>query len=340
MRPAIAKENLLQNREMPMRMLRLALPLVALAAGPAVAQDYPTRTITLIVPQTAGGNTDTLARIFAPAMSKILGQEIVIENKPGAGNVIGTQAVKEAPADGYTLGVGSNSSLTLAPLTKNDLPYDPIADFVGVYNFANVPNGLVVNAELGPKTLKELLDLANEKPGTLNYSSGGTGTTSHFAGAMFVSFGGVADKTTHIPYQGGAEASVAAASGEVQFYVGPLGGNMSGVIDAKKVIPLAVSGGKRVSTMPDVPTFEEAGMPEYTAVGFFGIIAKAGTPSEIVAKLNAAGDEAAKDPEVIKALANQGIEPVVNSPEEFTAQIKSDLDSYKKLVDDGVVKLQ
>ncbi len=323
-----------------MRRLGLFLPLLALAAGPAVAQDYPDRTITLIVPQTAGGNTDTLARIFAPAMSKILGKEIIIENRPGAGNVIGTQAVKDAPADGYTLGVGSNSSLTLAPITKPDLSYDPIKDFVGVYNFASVPNALVVNAELGPKTLKDVLALANEKPGTLNYSSGGTGTTSHFAGAMFVSFGGIADKTAHIPYQGGAEASVAAASGEVQFYVGPLGGNMSGVIDAKKVLPLAVSGGKRVSSMPDVPTFEEAGMPEYTAVGFFCIIAKAGTPPEIIAKLNAAGNEAAKDPDVIKALANQGIEPVTNTAEEFTAQIKSDLDTYKKLVDDGVVKLE
>ena len=323
-----------------MRKLAIVLPMLALAVGSASAQDYPNRAITLIVPQTAGGNTDTLARIFAPAMSKLLGQEIVVENRPGAGNIVGTQIVAESAPDGYTLGMGSNSSLTLAPLTKPDLAYDPIKGFDAVYNMANVSNGLVVNAELGPKTMADLIGLAKEKPGELNFSSGGTGTTSHFAGAMFVSFAGIADKTAHIPYQGGAEASVAAASGEVQFYCGPMGGNMSGVIDAGKVIPLAVSGAKRVATLPDVPTFAEAGMPEYTAVGFFGIIAPAGTPKEIIAKLNEAGNAAAKTPEVVKALAEQGIEPIENTPEEFAAQIKGDLESYGKLVKDGTVKLE
>jgi tripartite-type tricarboxylate transporter receptor subunit TctC len=323
-----------------MRKLALILPILSLAAGSAWAQDYPTRTITLIVPQTAGGNTDTLARIFAPALTKILGQEVIVENRPGAGNVIGTQAVAEAAPDGYTLGMGSNSSLTLAPLTKPDLAYDPIADFAAVYNMANVSNGLVVNAELGPKTMDELIAYAKEHPGELNYSSGGTGTTSHFAGAMFVSFAGIADITTHIPYQGGSQASVAAAAGEVQFYTGPFGGNMSGVIDAGKVIPLAVSGADRVSTIPDVPTFAEAGLPEYTAVGFFGIVAPAGTPPEVIAKLNEAGNAAAQTPEVIEALANQGIVAIQNTPEEFAAQIKGDLDSYRKLVEDGTVKLE
>jgi tripartite-type tricarboxylate transporter receptor subunit TctC len=319
--------------------LALMVPLLALAAGNASAQDYPTRPITFVVPQTAGGNTDTLTRIFAPAMAKILGQEIIVENRPGAGAVIGTQYVADSKPDGYTLCTGSNS-YTLAPLTQPDIKYDPIKSFEAVYNMANVPNALVVNAGLGPKTMKELIDLANAKPGELNFSSAGTGTTSHFAGAMFVGFAGIADKTTHIPYQGGAQASVAAASGEVQFYVGPLGGNMAGVIDAKKVIPLAVSGPKRVASLPDVPTFAEAGLPEYTAVGFFGLIAPAGTPKEIIAKLNAAGNEAAKTPEVAKALGQQGIEAAQNTPEEFAAQIKEDLESGQKLVKDGVVKLQ
>jgi len=323
-----------------MKRLAILVPVVALMAGTALAQDYPSRAITIVVPQTAGGNTDTLARIFAPALSKVLGQEVIIENRPGAGNVVGTQFVAESEPDGYTLGMGSNSSLTLAPLTKPDLAYDPIKDFDAVYNMANVSNGLVVNAELGPKSMEDLIALANEKPGELNFSSGGNGTTSHFAGAMFVAYAGIADKTAHIPYQGGSQASVAAASGEVQFYCGPLGGNMMGVIDAKKVIPLAVSGSKRVATLPDVPTFAEAGMPEYTAIGFFGLIAPAGTPKEIIAKLNEAGNAAAKDPDVVKALGEQGIEPIQNTPEEFAAQIKGDLDSYTKLVEDGVVKLE
>jgi len=321
------------------KLLTAALPALALMTGVAVAQDYPTRPITLIVPQTAGGTNDTVARIFAPAMGKILGKEVVIDNKPGGGNIIGTQLTAEAAPDGYTIGMASQSGLSLAPLTKPDLAYDPINDFTAIYNFANVSNALVVNADLGVKSIQELVALANEKPGELNYSSGGIGTSSHFAGALFVALTGIADKTVHVPYQGGSQASVAAAAGEVQFYVGPTGGNMTGVIEAKKVIPLAVSGDKRLASMPDVPTFAEAGLPEYTAVGWYGIMAPAGTPKEIVDKLNAAAIEASKTPEVIAALKAQGIEPIENTPEEFAKIIKDDVEGSKKLVDDGVVVL-
>jgi tripartite-type tricarboxylate transporter receptor subunit TctC len=311
----------------------------ALLSGAAVAQDYPTRTITFIVPQAPGGNTDTLARIFAPAMAKILGKEIVVENRPGAGHAIGLQIVKESAPDGYTLGLGAQSGLTLAPLTKSDLAYDPIADFAPIYNFANTPNALVVNAELGPKTIAELVALAKEKPGELNYSSAGVGTASHLAGALFVALAGIADKVAHIPYQGGSEASVAASAGEVQFYAGPTGGSLTGLIDAGKLVALAVSGGKRLESMPDVPTFAEAGLPDYTAVGYFGLVAPAGTPQEIIDKLNAAGNEASRSPEVVAALKAQGIDPIENTPEEFAATIKADIENATKLVKDGSIVL-
>jgi tripartite-type tricarboxylate transporter receptor subunit TctC len=323
-----------------MKKLALVLPILALTAGSGWAQDYPTREITLIVPQTPGGTTDTLARIFATAMSKELGQEMIVENRPGAGNTIGMTLVAEAEPDGYTLGVGSQSSMAIAPLTQKDLAYDPVKSFEPVFNFADVAMGLVVNKDLGPTTIEELVALAEQKPGELNYSSGGTGTTSHFAGAMFVSYAGIADKTVHIPYQGGSQASVAAAAGETQFYAGPLAGNMMGVIDGGKVIPLAVSGKKRVEKLPDVPTFSEAGVAEYKMVGWFGIVAPAGTPPEIIEKLNAAGNAAAQTPEVIEALASQGIEPVLNTPQEFEDEISSDIVAFKKLVDDGVVVLE
>jgi tripartite-type tricarboxylate transporter receptor subunit TctC len=318
----------------------LALTLMIIVSGSAWAQGYPDRPITLIVPTSAGGTTDTMARIFAPPMSKILGQEIVVENLPGAGNVIGTKAVADAKPDGYTIGMGANSGLAISPLTNPDLGYDPITSFVPVHYFANVVNGLVVNAGLGPKTMDELIAYAKAHPGELNYSSGGTGTTSHFAGAMFAGFAGISDVTEHIPYQGGSQASVAAAAGEVQFYVGPLAGNLMGVVDSKKVIPLAVSGKKRISVLPDVQTFAEAGMPEYTAVGFFGLIAPAGTPQDIVTKLNDAGNEAAKLPEVLDALKAQGIEPVDATPVDYGAQIKDELEKNRKLIEDGVVTLQ
>jgi tripartite-type tricarboxylate transporter receptor subunit TctC len=311
-----------------------------LLAGPAWAQDYPIRPITWIVGQTPGGTTDTVARIFAAAMSKELGQEIVVENRPGAGSTVGMQAVAEAKPDGYTLAVPSQSAFAISPLVIPSVAYDPLEDFEAVYNFAAVPLGLVVNAELGPKTLEELVALAKERPGELNYSSGGTGTGSHFAGASFVTYAGIADDVVHIPYQGGSQASVAAASGETQFYVGPLAGNMMGVIDAKEVIPLAVSGTKRVAALPDVPTFAEAGLPEYKLVSWYGLAAPAGTPKEIIDKLNATANAVARTPEVIKALAAQGIEPIQNTPEEFAAQIKDDVANFKKLVDDGVVKLE
>ena len=323
-----------------MKKLAFVLPILALATGSAWAQDYPTRTITLVVPQTAGGTTDTLARIFATAMSKELGQEIIIENRPGAGNTIGMAAVAEAEPDGYFLGVGSQSSQAIAPLTQKDLSYDPIESFAPVFNFADVSMGLIAGNDLGVSTVEELVALAKEKPGELNYSSGGTGTTSHFAGAMFVAYAGIAGDTVHIPYQGGSQASVAVASGETQFYVGPLAGNMMGVIDAKKAVPLAVSGKKRVEKLPDVPTFPEAGVPEYKMVGWFGMVAPAGTPKEIIDKLNAAGNAAAQTPEVIEALAAQGIEPVLNTPEEFAEEIKSDVNAFAKLVADGVVVLE
>jgi tripartite-type tricarboxylate transporter receptor subunit TctC len=323
-----------------MKNLAFVLPIVALGASSAMAQDYPTQTITLVVPQTAGGTTDTLARIFAPAMSKELGQEIIIENRPGAGNTIGMAAVAEAKPDGYFLGVGSQSSLAIAPLTQKDLSYDPIKNFDPVYNFADVAMGLIAGKDLGVTSVEELAALAKKKPGELNYSSGGTGTTSHFAGAMFVSYAGIAGDTVHIPYQGGSQASVAVASGETQFYVGPLAGNMMGVIDADKAVPLAVSGKTRVEKLPDVPTFPEAGVADYKMVGWFGIVAPAGTPKEIIDKLNAAGNAAAKTQEVIDALAAQGIEPVQNTPAEFAEEINGDISAFAKLVADGVVVLE
>lgn len=322
------------------RMFSLALSLVMSLTGAAWAQDYPDRTITWIVPQNPGGTTDTLARIFATAMAKELGREIVVENRAGAGSSIGLRAVAEADPDGYFLGVAPQSGLTIAPLTIPDVGFDPEESFDPVFNFANVPIGLVVNAELGPKTVAELVALAKEKSGELNYSSGGTGTGSHFAGAMFVTLAGIGGDTVHIPYQGGGQASVAAAAGETQFYAGPLAGNMMGVIEGKKVVPVAVSGGKRVAALPDLPTFAEAGLPDYTMVSWYGLVAPAGTPQEVIDKLNAAGNAAARTPEVIEALASQGIEAIQNTPDEFAAQIASDAKAFRKLVDDGVVVIE
>jgi tripartite-type tricarboxylate transporter receptor subunit TctC len=322
-----------------LRKLSLALAALALLAGPACAQEYPDRPITMIVPTAPGGTTEMLGRILAAPMGEILGQEVVVENRSGSANVKGTQFVAEAEPDGYTLGL-INSGLIIAPLVRSDVRYDPMEDFEPVDYIGNVDNALVVNAELGPKTVAELIALANEKPGTLKYSSGGTGTTSHFAGAMFVSLAGIADKTVHAPYQGGGQASEAAASGAVQFYVGPLGENLMGAIQSGKVIPLAVGSKARDPALPDVPTFAEAGITGYTAVGLFGIIAAKGTPKDVVDKVHAAAAEAAKMPDVREALIAQGIRPVDAAPEDFGNQIEVDLEDYRKLLTDGVVQVE
>lgn len=322
-------------------MIGLALGATALMMGAASAQDYPDRAITLIVPQTPGGATDTLSRIFATAMSKELGQEIVVENRPGAGNTIGMTAVAEAEPDGYTLGVGSQSSLAIAPLRYADLAYDPINSFVPVYNFADVPNTLMVWAELGPKTVDELVAYANENPGELNFASGGTGSTSHFATAQFASMAGISDKAEHIPYQGGGKAAGGLASGESHFLVGPFSSTaMFGQIQAGKLIAVAIAGDKRVDKLPDTPTFAEAGMPEFNNIGWYGMVAPAGTPPEVVARLNEAGNAAAKSAEVVEALGNMGLTPVTITPEEFAEQIKQNHDDFAKLVEDGAVSLE
>jgi tripartite-type tricarboxylate transporter receptor subunit TctC len=313
-----------------------------LAAGMAWAQDnYPDRTITLIVPQTPGGATDTVSRILAEAMAKELGQEIVVENRPGAGNTIGTQLVLESDPDGYTLGVGSQSSLPIAPLTRPGLPYDPINDVVAVYNFANIPNALLSCKELGFETMDDLIAYANENPGKLNFASGGVGTTSHFATAMFNAYAGIADKVVHIPYQGGGQAAGGLASCESHYIVGPFASSaMYGQIEAGKLTPLAVSGDKRIDKLGDTPTFAEAGMPQYDNVGWYGMIAPKGTAPEIVAKLNAAGNAAADTAPVMEAFGNMGIDPVKVTPEAFATQIKNNVESFKKLVDDGAVVIE
>lgn len=321
--------------------LLLIAGLVAAAAvtAPAMAQDYPDRTITFVVPQAPGGTTDTIARIFAPAMEKILGQPIVVENRAGAGSTTGIEYVSKAKPDGYTLGVAAQASMTTSPLTIPNVGFDPLKDFAPVYNFASVPVALIVNVELGPKTLKELVDYAKANPGKLNYSSAGSGTGSHFFGASFGGIAGIDKDVVHIPYQGGGQAATAVAAGESQFYVGPLGGNMIGVIDAGKVIALAVSGDKRVQKLPDVQTFTEAGLPEYSMISWYGLIAPAGTPDEIVDKLNKVANEAAKTPEAATALEGQGVAAAENSPADFKAQIEKDYAAAKKIVDAGLFKV-
>ena len=311
---------------------------LALHAPAALAQSYPDRPIRMISPNPAGGANDTIVRIIAAKMSPLLGGSFIIDNRGGAGGKIGAEAVARAAPDGYTLLAGSVSTHSFAPLVPPKPGYDPIKDFEPISLFALVQNVLVATPSLPAASVAELVALAKAQPGKLNYASGGPGSTSHFAVAMFVALAGIQNDTVHVPYKGGAPAMTATIANDTQFYFGPMAG-MVPFIEAGSVKALAVSGEARSPTLPQVPTMTEAGMPKYKAIGWFGLLAPAGTPAAIVAKLSDAVAEAVKSPEVITGLRVQGIEPASSRPAAFAAFVREQLELHKKLAEDVDLKL-
>jgi tripartite-type tricarboxylate transporter receptor subunit TctC len=263
---------------------------------------------------------------------------LVIDNRGGAGGKIGAEAVARATPDGYTLLAGSVSTHSFAPVVTPRLGYDPIKDFEPISLLALVQNVLVVSPALPVANIAELVALAKAHPGKLNYASGGPGSTSHFAVAMFVALAGIQNDTVHVPYKGGAPALAATMANETQFYFGPIAG-MVPFIEAGSVKALALSGEARSPSLPDVPTMREAGLPKYKAVGWFGLMAPAATPAAIVAHLSAAVAEAANNPDVVAGLRVQGIEPASSTPAEFAAFIREQLELHKRLVEEVDLKL-
>jgi tripartite-type tricarboxylate transporter receptor subunit TctC len=304
---------------------------IVLATQPAFAQDYPTKPIRLVSPNPPGGANDTLSRIMAAKMAGILGAKFIIDNRGGAGGQIGGELVARAVPDGHTLLMGSVSTHSFAPITSPKIPYDPIKDFAPISLFAIVQNVLVVNPSLPVNTVQELVALARKAPGTLKYASGGVGSTSHFAVAMFVSVAGISAQTLHLPYKGGAPAMVATMGNETQFYLGPIPG-MVPLIQAGKVRAIAITGDKRSSSLPDVPTLAEIGLAGAESSGWFGPLAPAGTPAPIIDRLHQAVIQTTKDPDVLKGLDGQGVEPATNSPAEFARYIEDTLERYRKVV--------
>jgi tripartite-type tricarboxylate transporter receptor subunit TctC len=321
-----------------MRAAAVLLFAFALLAQPANSEPYPDHPIRLISPNPAGGANDTIVRIIAAKMSTVLGTSIVIDNRGGAGGKIGAEAVARAVPDGYTLLAGSVSTHSFAPVVTPKLSYDPITDFAPISLLALVQNVLVVSSALPAASVSELIALAKARPGKLNYASGGPGSTSHFAVAMFVALAGIQNDTVHVPYKGGAPAMAATMANEAQFYFGPIAG-MVPFIESGSVKALAVSGDARSPSLPDVPTMAEAGQPKYKAVGWFGLMAPAGTPATIVTTLSSAVAESAKSPEVVTGFHVQGIEPASDTPQQFAAFIREQLELHKKLVADVDLKL-
>jgi len=321
------------------RLLGAALGGFVLLAPAAQAQGYPERVIHVISPNPPGGANDTILRVVAARMAPVLGGAIVIDNRGGGAGRIGAEAVARAAPDGYTLLAGSVSTHSFAPITTPKLPYDPIKDFTPISLFALVQNVLVVPPKSPAADVSALVALAKAHPGRLNYASGGPGSTSHFAVAMFVALAGIAKDTVHVPYKGGNPAMMATMADEAQFYFGPIAG-MVPFIEAGSVRALAISGDERSPSLPEVPTMREAGFPEYKAVSWFGLLAPAGTPLAVIEKLSAAVAKAVDDPGVTGALRDQGIVPRSSRPAQFAAFIAEQLELHRRLADEAGLKFE
>jgi tripartite-type tricarboxylate transporter receptor subunit TctC len=304
----------------------LAAAFVLCAAG-ASAQDYPSRPITLIVPYAAGGGNDVMARVVAEKMSKSLGQQIVIENKGGAGGSIATRQIAKAAPDGYTLGLGGTGTHAINPTLYPNVGYDPRKDFAPVGLIATSALVVLVNNAVPAKTIPELIALAKGK--SLTYASAGVGSGIHLGAELFATLADV--KLTHIPYKGSSPALTDLVGGHVAIYFSSLPPAISLVRDGK-VRALAVTGPKRSANFPDLPTVAEVALPGYEAVLHYGIVAPAGTPRAIVGKLNAALNAALAEPDVREKILADGAEPLGGTPEDYAADIDREETKWSKVV--------
>lgn len=311
---------------------------MSVAGAHAQTAGYPDRPIRLISPNPAGGANDTIGRIVASKLSEILGQQLVIDNRGGAGGTIGGELAARATPDGYTLLAASVSTHSFAPIIHPKLGYDPVKDFAPISNFAIAQNLLVVHPQVKAANIKELVALAKGKPGSLNYASGGTGSTSHFAVALFVSLAGIAKDTVHVPYKGGAPSITATMANETQFYFGPMAGGLVPHVKSGRLRALAVGGTSRSPALPEVPTATESGLPAYKNYGWFGLMAPAKTPRPIIDKLNQAVAKATSSPDVKQKFVDIGVDPAHTTPEELGKFVYEQLVLHKKVVQELGIK--
>lgn len=317
---------------MARRRILLGLATVALiaAALPANAQStYPTRPVSLIVPFPAGGSTDLVARVVAEKMSGLLGQQIVVDNRGGAGGNVGTAAAAKAEPDGYTLLMGTVATHAINSALYKKMPYDPVKDFAPVSLLVVVPNVLVVNPDFPAQNVQELIALAKEKPGELSYASSGNGTPLHLSGELFKTMAGV--DIVHVPYKGAGPALVDVMGGHVPIMFDNLPSSTEH-IKAGKLRGLAVTTAERSPSMPDLPTIAESGLPGYETYTWNALFVPAGTPPDVVAKLNEAAVAAVSDPEIKAKLESMGATIVGSTPEQLAAHVQAELDKWGPVV--------
>ncbi len=300
----------------------LALPAVA------AAQAYPSKPVKIIVAFTAGGTTDIMARSLAQRLSDRYKQPFVIENKPGAGGNIGTEAAVRSPPDGYTLIVNSVGPMAVNPTLYKSLPYDPLTELVPIAQISDVPNVLVVHPALGIKSVAQLVAYGKANPGKLNYSSTGIGTSSHLSGYMLAARGGF--EATHVPYKG-AEAVKDLLAGRIQFMFATIPSVIQ-QIKAGNLVAIAVTSKDRSRSMPDVPTVAESGFPGFEAGSWFGLFAPRGTPQPIIAELNRATNEFIAERNVQARMIEEGADPAGGTPEQFGAFVRREFEKWRTVV--------
>ncbi|HTQ73652.1 MAG TPA: tripartite tricarboxylate transporter substrate binding protein [Burkholderiales bacterium] len=316
---------------------RYALLVAALLLEPAFAQLYPSKPIRLIVPFAAGGGNDNVARLVGRRLGETLGQPVVVDNRPGAGGVLGAELAAKAPPDGYTLFLGGVGSHAINPNLIENLPYDPIRDFAPVELLAQAPLVLVVHPSVPARDVAELVAYARRNPGKLNFASNGNGSSSQLAAVMFESMAGI--EMVHVPYKGLSPALTDLLSGQVQLMFSSVVAIVPHV-KAGKVRGLATTGAKRLALLPGLPTIAESGFPGYEASSWYGILAPAGTPRDIVTKLNAELSKALEQPEVRNSLLAEGAEPAGGTPEQFAAHIRAEKERLGKIIRDAKIRLQ
>ena len=297
------------------------LAIIALCAAKAFGQDYPIKPVRLIIPFAPGGSNDILGRMIGTKLAEAMGQPVVIDNRAGAGGSIGVELAAKSAPDGYTLVIGHIGTLAVNPTLYKKLPYDPIKDLQTISMLAKVANIMVVHPSLPAKSVRELIALAKAKPGMLVYGSGGNGGAGHLATEYFKLMAKI--DIEHIPYKGTAPAIIDLLAGQTQLVFGGIPG-IGGHIRNGRLRALGVSTSKRLTIFPEVPTVAEVGVPGYEATQWYGVLAPAGTPNWVVARLNREIVHTLQNPQIQQRLADDGSEPLASTPEEFTAFIKSE----------------
>jgi tripartite-type tricarboxylate transporter receptor subunit TctC len=303
----------------------------------ALAQPYPTKPIKLLVPFPPAGPADVLARVVAKRLSENIGQQVVVDVQAGGGGTIATETVARSTPDGYTLVLGSLSTLVTGPILNPNVRYDPVKSFAPISMIAIAPSVLIVNPAVPANSLRELIDLAKAKPGTINFGSNGTGALPHLAAELFRSMTGV--DIVHVPYKGAAPATNAVLAGQIQmaFFV-PTG--LEPQIRSGKLRALAVASSKRLPTLPDVPTAAEAGLPGFETYTWFGLSAPQGTPAAVVSRLNTETVRSVEAKEVHDVLTKQGLDPMPGTPEQFGQFVRSETEKWSRIIRSAGIKAE